>query len=154
MLGTVDGLILASPRMNDENIRELPSDKPVVVINRDVKGIPGVVPDVDRGISQAIQSLAANGHSRILYVAGPVESWMSGWRWDGIKSASDWCRLQATLLRSANPTVEGGRKAAQEVLASGVTAVLTYNDLLAIGLMQELQAANVPVPDMISICGI
>jgi LacI family repressor for deo operon, udp, cdd, tsx, nupC, and nupG len=31
--------------------------------------------------------------------------------------------------------------------------VLTYNDLLAIGLMQELQAAGVVVPDQISIVG-
>jgi LacI family transcriptional regulator len=30
---------------------------------------------------------------------------------------------------------------------------MTYNDLLAIGLMQELQAAGVVVPDQISIVG-
>ena len=30
---------------------------------------------------------------------------------------------------------------------------MTYNDLLAIGLMQELQAAGVQVPDRISIVG-
>jgi DNA-binding LacI/PurR family transcriptional regulator len=42
---------------------------------------------------------------------------------------------------------------ARDVRASGATAVLTYNDLLAIGLMQELQAAGMVVPDQISIVG-
>jgi LacI family transcriptional regulator len=31
--------------------------------------------------------------------------------------------------------------------------VITYNDLLAIGLMQELQAAGIVMPDQISIVG-
>lgn len=153
MLGTVDGLILASPRMDDEQIRGLPADKPVVVINREIEGIPCVVPDVDRGIGQAFKSLAANGHYHILYVAGPGHSWMSGRRWEGIRSAADWCRVEATMLESATPTLEGGRRIARQVLATGATAVITYNDLLAIGLMQELQAAKVSVPESISIVG-
>ena len=64
MMATVDGLILASPRMDDDNIRALARDKPVVVINREVDGVPCVVPDVNKGISEAVRSLAANGHHK------------------------------------------------------------------------------------------
>jgi LacI family repressor for deo operon, udp, cdd, tsx, nupC, and nupG len=39
------------------------------------------------------------------------------------------------------------------VSASGATAALCYNDLLAIGLMQELQAAGVKVPEDFSVVG-
>jgi LacI family transcriptional regulator, repressor for deo operon, udp, cdd, tsx, nupC, and nupG len=56
-------------------------------------------------------------------------------------------------LESSKPTVDGGRQVARDVRSSGATAVLTYNDLLAIGLMQELQAAGIEVPDQISIVG-
>ncbi|MET3923361.1 LacI family DNA-binding transcriptional regulator [Arthrobacter sp. UYEF20] len=153
MMTTVDGLILASPRMDDENIRALAKGKPVVVINREVEGVPCVVPDVNTGIAEAIRSLAANGHRRIAYVAGPPESWMSRRRWEGVQTACEWSRLEAVRLESSRPTVSGGREVARGVLASGATAVLTYNDLLAIGLMQELQAAAVVVPDRISIVG-
>jgi LacI family transcriptional regulator len=153
MMATVDGLILASPRMDDDRIRELNREKPVAVINREVEGVPCVVPDVNKGIGEAVRSLAANGHRKIAYVAGPPESWMSGRRWLGVQAACEWSRLEAVRLESGRPTVDGGRQAARDVLASGATAVITYNDLLAIGLMQELQAAAVMVPDQISIVG-
>jgi LacI family transcriptional regulator, repressor for deo operon, udp, cdd, tsx, nupC, and nupG len=153
MMATVDGLVLASPRMDDDRIRELAREKPVVVINREVEGVPCVVPEVNKGIGEAVRSLAANGHSKVAYVAGPQQSWMSGRRWQGVQAACEWSRLAAVRLESVKPTVDGGRQAARDVLASGATAVITYNDLLAIGLMQELQAASVVVPDRISIVG-
>ena len=78
---------------------------------------------------------------------------MSARRWEGVQAACEWSRLEAVRLESTKPTVDGGRQAARDVRASGATAVLTYNDLLAIGLMQELQAAGVVVPDQISIVG-
>ena len=46
-----------------------------------------------------------------------------------------------------------GRRVARAVRESGTTAVMAYNDLLAIGLMQELQAAGILVPDALSIIG-
>ena len=153
MLAAVDGLILGSPRMDDEQIRTLANIKPVVVINREVRGVTSVVPDVSTGIGEAVRNLAANGHQRLSYVSGPPESWMSSQRWESIRSACEWSRLEAVHLPSTKPTVDGGRRLARELLASGATAVLTYNDLLAIGLMQELQAAGVLIPDQISIVG-
>jgi DNA-binding LacI/PurR family transcriptional regulator len=153
MLSTVDGLILASPRMDDEKILALAADKPVAVINREIEGVPCVVPDVNKGISQAVRSLASNGHQELAYVAGPPQSWMSSRRWEGVQAACDWYKLGAVRLESSKPTVDGGRQVARDVLASGATAVITYNDLLAIGLMQELQAAGMHVPDQISIVG-
>jgi LacI family repressor for deo operon, udp, cdd, tsx, nupC, and nupG len=153
LMTTVDGLILASPRMDDDNIRVLAQAKPVVVINREVEGLPCVVPDVNKGIAEAVRSLAGNGHKKVAYVAGPPQSWMSARRWEGVQAACEWSRLEAVRLESTKPTVDGGRQTARDVRASGATAVLTYNDLLAIGLMQELQAAGIVVPDQISIVG-
>jgi DNA-binding LacI/PurR family transcriptional regulator len=153
MQATVDGLILASPRMDDDSIRTLAATKPLVVVNREVEGVSCVVPDVSGGISAAVRSLAEQGHRKIAYVAGPAQSWMSVRRWEGVQTASDWSRLEAVRVESTRPTVDGGRRAAREVLASGATALMAYNDLLAIGLMQELQAAGVVVPDKVSIIG-
>jgi LacI family repressor for deo operon, udp, cdd, tsx, nupC, and nupG len=153
MMPAVDGLILASPRMDDEDIRTLARDKPVVVINREVEGVSCVIPDVEKGISQALRSLAANGHKKLAFIAGPPQSWMSARRWEGVEAAGEWSRLETQRFESTEPTVEGGRRLARDIRASGATAVLAYNDLLAIGLMQELQAAGVSVPDRLSIVG-
>lgn len=153
LLATADGLILASPRMSDDDIRNLSKDKPLVVINRQVGGVPCVIPDVSKGIAQAVRSLAGNGHKKLAFIAGPSESWMSARRWEGVKRACEWSRLQVVRLESAKPTVDGGRQVARAVLASGATAVMTYNDLLAIGLLQELQAGGLVIPDDISIVG-
>ena len=153
MMASVDGLILASPRMDDDHIRQLAAEKPIVVVNRDVEGITSVVPDVDKGLGEAVRHLAANGHQRVTFIAGPDASWMSHRRWLGVQRACEWSRIEAIKLGAEGPTTKGGRAAAREIVASGATAVITYNDLVAIGLLQELQAAAYSVPDQISIVG-
>jgi len=153
MLATVDGLILASPRLSDADISQLASQKPVVVINRAVDGVGSVVADTEAGVADALRHLAAMGHRHIAYVAGPERSWMSQRRWETIKARSDWSGLSATVVASGVPTVDGGRRAAAAVREGFATAVFCYNDLMAIGLMRELQAAGVNIPDEFSILG-
>lgn len=153
MLATVDGLILASPRLSDEEIGLLASKKPVVVINRSVSGVPSVVADTDAGVTEAVRHLASMGHTEISYVAGPERSWMSARRWESIKARCDWHGMTATVVTSCQPTVDGGRQAAVAVRAGVATAVFCYNDLMAIGLMRELQAAGMVIPDELSILG-
>ncbi|KRE65504.1 MULTISPECIES: LacI family DNA-binding transcriptional regulator [Micrococcaceae] len=153
MLASVDGLILASPRMDDAHIRQLAEQKPVIVVNRDVEGITCVVPDVEQGLGEAVRHLAGHGHRKITFIAGPEASWMSRRRWLGVQQACEWSRIEADKLHSDSPTIKGGRAAARTIVGSGATAVIAYNDLLAIGLLQELQAAAYAVPDQISIIG-
>lgn len=153
MLPATDGIILASPRMPDSEIRELAEGKPVVVINRSIEGIGSVVPDVDPGIGDAVRHLAANGHRKLAFVGGPKQSWMAGRRWESFRAACEWSHLDSVLLPATSPTLDGGRRAARDVISSGATSALCYNDLLAIGLMQELQAASVKVPDEFSVIG-
>ncbi|MCI9887858.1 LacI family DNA-binding transcriptional regulator [Micrococcales bacterium 31B] len=153
MLSAADGIILASPRMSDAEILELNADKPVVVINRDIAGVTSVVPNVAKGIGEAVRSLGAEGHTSIAYVAGPRQSWMSGRRWDAVREAGERYGLDTRRLDSERPTVEGGRQVAPLVVQSGASAVLCYNDLLALGILRELQATRVDVPGRMSVIG-
>jgi LacI family transcriptional regulator len=52
------------------------------------------------------------------------------------------------------PTIAGGEASLDRVLASGVTAVIAYNDLVAIGLLRAAQARGLKVPQELSIIGI
>lgn len=51
------------------------------------------------------------------------------------------------------PTIDGGREAVRRVRAANVDAVVAFNDLIAIGLMQALADAGVRVPDDVSVAG-
>ncbi len=153
MMATVDGIILASPRLSEQQILALAAKKPVVVINRQVEGVHSVVADVDTGVTEAVRHLAALGHTSLVYVAGPERSWMSAHRWESIRERCEWSGLGAEQVGSGIPTVDGGRRAAAAIRASGATAVVCYNDLMAIGLMQELQLAGIQVPEDVSILG-
>jgi LacI family transcriptional regulator len=116
--------------------------------------VNGVVPDVDYGIAEAVRHLVGLGHRSILYAAGPSRSWMSARRWESIRERCDWAHVEVRALDTgAPPTLDGGRSIARQVRASGATAVIAYNDLMAIGLMQELSEAGIRIPDELSIVG-
>lgn len=153
LLRMVDGLLLATPRMSDEQIRSLAAQKPVVVVNRLVEGVRSIVPDIQAGIAEAVRHLSGLGHRRIAYVPGPPLSWTAGRRGELLAQRCDWAQLELVRLDPAAPTVAGGRAAAAAVRDAGVTAVFAYNDLVAIGLMQELVEARVAVPRDLSVIG-
>ena len=50
--------------------------------------------------------------------------------------------------------VEDGYRAAEDVLSSGATAVIAFNDLVALGLLARLRELGVDVPGEISVTGI
>lgn len=153
MLATVDALILASPRLEDQDIQKLARNKPIVVTNRRVPSVGSVVADSERGVADAVRHLADFGHQTIAYVAGPERSWMSAHRWEAIKERCEWHGIAVSIVASGAPTVDGGRRAGAAVRSSPATAVFCYNDLMAIGLMRELQSAGISIPGQFSILG-
>jgi LacI family transcriptional regulator len=70
----VDGIIVAPQSEGSESIRSLiRREIPTVFVDRTIEGInvPSVTTDSDTGIRQAVRHLAAYGHTRIGYIAGP-----------------------------------------------------------------------------------
>ena len=150
---SVDALVLVATRLADDQITALSEWKPLVVINREVEGVDGIVPDSEPGIEQALQHLSALGHTSIAYLSGPANSWMSRARWDLILDRAVESGMTVVDIGPAAPTVEGGGELYQRVVASGVTAVLAYNDLMAIGLLRATQHHGIEVPGRLSIIG-
>lgn len=153
LLASVDGLILATSRLHPDVIRELTRIKPVVVVNRRVDDVRSVVPDVARGIHDAVTHLAQLGHTQLVYVSGPDRSWMSRHRWEVVRAAAAAAGVTVSRVPSAAPDRAAGRAVAGDVLATGATGVLAFNDLLAIGLLQELGERGIAVPGAVSIIG-
>ncbi|AMB60035.1 LacI family transcriptional regulator [Microterricola viridarii] len=150
---SVDGLVLVTTRLGDEQIRELAERKPLVVINREVEGVLGIVPDLDPGIDEALAHLAALGHTSLAFVSGPANSWMSGARWATLLAKAPALGMTIVEIGPGVPTLDGGAAALSRVAASGVSAVIAYNDLMAIGLMRAAQEQGIDVPSRLSIIG-
>lgn len=152
-LPLVDGLIVTSSRLSDTELRGLARRLPVVVLNRKVPGLPCVHPDNARGIRRAVEHLATLGHTRVGYVAGPEASWADGARWRAVRESCDELVLTDVRVGPVVPTLAGGRGAAATVVERGLTAVLTYNDLVAVGLLRGLSDLGVDVPGEVSVIG-
>jgi len=150
----VDGVLLCSPRMSNSLIEQLSREVPLVVVNRLITGLPAVVMDVAQGARLAIEHLTALGHRRLALVAGPRGSWTSREIRRSAAASARAADAELTVFGPNPPTEQGGMAVAEHVLRGGATAVLAYNDLMAIGLLEGLHALRVRIPEDISVVGI
>ncbi len=153
MLPRVDGVIVASSRLAEGEISGLITNKPVVLINRELEGVPSVVIDYSTGSRQAVEHLAALGHRRIAYVEGPVTSWSNTQRRRSFENEMAELGLESSIIGPYAPRFEGGVQAADIAVARGVTAIVAYNDLMAFGIMSRLASRRMSVPERISVVG-
>lgn len=152
-LPIVEGVILAGTRMSDSAIRMAAKQRPTVVLNRQVADVPSIVLDNALGMRLAARHLAGHDHRALTYVAGPEASWVDGMRWRCLREAAEETGLRVQRTGPCPPTVAGGHAAAAALNRDLPTAVVAYNDQVAIGLMLGLQAAGRRVPQEISVIG-
>jgi len=147
-----DGVVLCSPRMSAKDLARVATHgPPVILVNREGAGLPAVVVDTSDGVRQAVRHLHALGHRRIAYAGGPAGSWSDARRRDGLAALD--LDVQIVDVGAHAPVFAGGVGAADLVLASGTTAVLTHNDLMALGVLDRLRTRGVRVPHDISVVG-
>jgi LacI family repressor for deo operon, udp, cdd, tsx, nupC, and nupG len=152
-LPLVDGVLLAGTRLSDSAIRMLSKQKPVVVLNRTIVDVPSVVPDNARGIRLAVEHLADLGHRSVTYLAGPEASWADGTRWRAVLESCSMLSLRPRRAGPFSPDLGGGARAADELAPALPSAVLAYNDQLAIGLIRGLTARGLRIPRDVSVVG-
>ncbi|WP_405373088.1 MULTISPECIES: LacI family DNA-binding transcriptional regulator [unclassified Microbacterium] len=151
-----DAIVLCAPRMPEEELAALiPRLGPVVLVNRRVEGssAPSLAVDYRRGIEVIAQHLYDMGHRDMAYVYGPERSASNALRERGIE---DFLAVNSdvTIRRiAAGAGSEEGRAAADAVRASGATAAMAFNDLVAIGLIGGLRELGVQVPRDVSVTG-
>lgn len=153
LAGAVDGFVLASSRLPDARLRAVVADHPVVAVNRTVAGAPSVVLDNAHGMRQAAEHLASLGHERLAYLSGPASSWSDRSRWNALRAVVPKLGMDVVRLGPFPPTVDGGAVAADATLGADRTAVLAFNDLMAIGAMRRLRDRGCTVPDRLSVVG-
>jgi DNA-binding LacI/PurR family transcriptional regulator len=152
MAKQVDGVILCSSRMSATQLEQVVGTTSLVFINRQVRDQAAVTMDAAGGIRQAVDHLAALGHRKIAYLSGPRTSWSNRERRRGLRRAARE-DLEIVELGPFAPRFDGGPHAADLALAEGVTAIIAYNDLMALGVMSRLADRGVSVPRQMSVVG-
>lgn len=151
-----DALILCAPRMSDDDLtRVLDIAAPVVLVNRRPREaqVPVLLAEYDQGMGLLVRRLLQLGHRRLVYLSGPTTSISNQIRVDALaRIADEHPDLQYDVLPCGS-AIEDGSAAMCTVLESGATAVVAYNDVVALGLMARLSEAGVTVPDDISVVG-
>ena len=150
----VDGIILCSPRLPSDQIHQLVGNAPLVVINGEADHAARVLMDAGEGLRQAVEHLHALGHRKLAYIPGPASSWANGQRLAAITRFCAERGLELVTVGNQNATVDGGLAAAASVVASGATAVIAYNDLVAIGMLAGARSLGYHCPEAISVVGI
>lgn len=153
MAKQVDGVILCSPGIDEQQVRELADATSLVLINRRLRGIPGALMSSGSGMRQIIDHLVALGHKRIAYLSGPRTSWSNKERRKGLRAAVQRHAIDLVDLGPFPPRYEGGLQAADLAMASNVTAIVAYNDIMALGVLARLRDRGVRVPEDVSLTG-
>jgi DNA-binding LacI/PurR family transcriptional regulator len=134
---------------------------PMVVVNRNIRHpeIPSVMVDSKDATYRATRHLLDLGHARIAFIAGPSTSEAAQSRRRGIEAAltEAGLSLPPEWSISSLPNVNGGFLAMSSLLAPPVgdrpTAVIVYNDVMALGALHAARAHRQRVPEDISIIG-
>lgn len=150
-----DALVLCAPRMSDaELVRVAETLAPVVLVNRSNPGAaaPTVTVDSRAGFAALARHLCALGHRRLAYVTGPPGVATRN-RVNGINDVVAEVDGVTVVRIEGGASSEDGVAAVEEVIASGATGVLAFNDLVAIGLVHGLTERGVRVPDDVSVTG-
>lgn len=152
-----DALVLCAPRMDDDLLADvLAAASPVALVNRgvDEPGVPQVAIDYAQAIGLMIDHLVGLGHTRLLYLGGPIASASNRLRIAGLDAAAAKHPGLSIERLTVGSSLGAGWSSAETVLESGATGVVAYNDLIALGLLSRLRELNVPVPERLSVVGV
>jgi DNA-binding LacI/PurR family transcriptional regulator len=149
-----DGIVLCSPRSSPASVSEAVGSTPLVVVNGEAEHAPVVLMDVEQGLRQALEYLHSLGHESLVYVPGPAASWANRTRSRILTELAAERQLNLAVVGNQSADVKGGLAAAAAAAASGATAVIAYNDLVAMGIQAGIRALGLRCPNDISIIGI
>lgn len=134
---------------------EVPS---VVCYSRNVPdGVAWVDVDNDHAVRQAVEHLVKRGHSRIAFLAGPPDNFNATLRrraWVRCMQEHGLDASEKFIVQAAGMGYQRDPEAFASVANLGVTAVVCFNDTLALELWDVLESQGISVPDDISLIGI
>ncbi len=158
--GSVDGLILLTPMMDDPSLCDLAEKGyPIGVFGRAIDHPAITCVGVDNyaaGLS-ATKHLIGHGHTDIAVITGPEGHHDSQERLRGFQDTlhQQGLSLRPERIQCGGFTEEGGVRAFHAIVDRGAppTAIFALNDEMAIGVLQAAQASGLRVPQDLAVIG-
>jgi len=155
----IDGLIISPVGDGSHSVvHELPKWKvPFVFVDRRVEDIEAdaVLSDNVDGAYKATRHLIERGHRRIGLILGIKGATTTEERLAGYRKALDEAGIPFTeeLVTYGGYRIEGGQRAAERFLSLSETptAIFSTNNLMTIGVLQELFRSQVAIPEQMAV---
>jgi LacI family transcriptional regulator len=152
----IDGVIIDAVGASSVD-SELLDRTNVVLIDQIPGRWPGVATDAESAGAQAADHLIELGHRRIAFIGPAIDAHAFRMRERGFwkRLAANGIALPSEYLVRANATAIDGRAAMRKLLRlqAPPTAVFCVNDVIAIGALKACAAAQLKVPEHMSIVG-
>lgn len=156
----VDGLLIASPLINDPEVKVLHDEGTPIVLNgaADFDDIPSVDVDNIQGAYMAVRHLTEQGHRRIGHISNAAFSYTSARdRLTGYQQALDEAGIayDAQLVHPGAFTDSSSYAPMTTLLdlPDPPTAVFIGSDLVALGAVQAIHHRGLSIPGDISVIG-
>jgi len=120
------------------------------------KNMTNIRVDYRKGIKKTVSYLSSLGHRRMAFIGhhstlGPISERRKAF----LESIRRCTPTPETRIFAASDGLDGGRRAARELLESGFrpTAIICVNDFMAVGVMCELHEEGFQIPRDVSVTG-
>jgi len=157
------GVLVLDTGILPEDIEQIRNRRaPIVLASNEAihydEQVPHVTLDLHRAGELAGRHLVELGHHRIGAIVGCGLAGRQIVRLGGFEGALNAAglTLAPTHVRDTSDTIEGGRTAAESLLAAqpDITAIFATNDLMAYGAAQVLAERGIAMPQQMSLIGI
>jgi LacI family transcriptional regulator len=156
----VDGIAVCTSETNRAAFEFAAKRKmPLVLMNQEGNRteFANIQVDHNTGAEQAIRHLHELGHRSIGFISGPRDFDSTRDRYRAFLRAMKRCELQVdpAWIMEGDLHLQSGHEAMHRLLAlpKRPTAILSTNDMMAVGALQAAHAAGVAVPEQMSMVG-
>lgn len=153
-LPLADGIVMIAPRSPDAVVQHFAQARPLVVVHRVVREVPSVVQDGAEGMAQLVGHLRGLGHRCVGYVGGPDADWGHAPGWEVLAKACRAAGMAAHRIRSVEPTARAGFRVVEPWMAQRTSAVVCFNEEVALGFSHGVRERGLRVPEDVSIVGV
>lgn len=160
--GRVDGLLIFSLNLTDDEVRRIRQQNiPVVLVESSHPDFSYITLDDVGGARAAVQHLINLGHRKIAYISedlnDPFGSFFGRNRYMGYCQALEAADLPIDPIyhRQGKHNREGGRQMTFDLLnlSDPPTAIFAYSDEFALGVLEAARDLDLKVPDDLSVVG-
>jgi LacI family transcriptional regulator len=156
----VDGVAIITSEIDSHLQDELSHRRPPIVfldVGKAEPLISNIKVDYSKGIGEGVRHIVSLGHRRIGFVSGPLTLKSARTRRSAFLKCIAACGIgqRQRSVVEGNHKIDGGESAIMQLLSlpQPPTAVLTSNDLSAIGALRAITRVGLRVPQDISVIG-